>query len=359
MDITTAYNQRLFLIPKADFLSESQETLVKTIMRRHGQFYLSKIKLIDENDEYDSFLIEFDNKKFCLKMSFDSVPIFYEYMILKGIDYLEISPQAAFRGEIDYGKTVYYTLQSFEHSENMFTIGASNLLNNTYDNLNKILFRMHNYCPPKEIWPHLDDTLSFFEYHQINFDNILSYVDQPEEDTFLFIKRIYKNILDEIFLIYESKKTKINLNKFVHGNLNLSTIISNNLQFKFINFENSFVGSPFFDLVNLVFECQMSGIHEYNFITNRIKDMKIVPNRLKSGKFLEEYKICKEIWIRKKFLDLMRMYIKEVIILNKTRTDKMSKLGHYFSNHFHRFEEIPDFSLNKSIFVNKFNDLLL
>jgi hypothetical protein len=183
-------------------------------------------------------------------------------------------------------------------------------------------------------------------------------VDDAEEDVFSFVKKIYQEIYDEMIYLYNTKKEKFILNKFVHGNLNLSTIILNSNEFKFINFENSFVGSPFFDLVNLVFESQMSGIHEYNFITTKIKEMKLVENRLKASKYLEEYKICKEIWSRKKFLDLIRSYIKEVIILNKTRMKKMSKLGHYFSNLFYRFENIGAFSEHKNIFVEKFQDLI-
>jgi thiamine kinase-like enzyme len=357
MSITSAYSQRLFLTPQADFISESQFDIIKLIMSRHGENSLKKIKLIDENDEYDSFLVESQDKGFCLKMSFDSVPIFYEHMILKGIEYLQISPQMIDRNQIEYGKTIYYTIQTFEYSDNMFQIGASNLLNN--ENLDIALATIHKYCPPKEVWPYLDDTKSFLEYHQISFDNILCYVEKIEEEIFSFIKKIYENVYDEIFKIYENKKSKLNLNQFVHGNLNLSTIISNSNLYKFINFENSFVGSPFFDLANLVFEAQMSGVHEYDFITNKIKNMNIIENRLKAGSYLEEYKICKEIWIRKKFLDMIRGYIKEVIVLNKTRVSKMSKLGHYFSNHFYRFDQINEFRKNKEIFIQKFNELIL
>jgi hypothetical protein len=359
MNITTAYNQRLFLIPQADFVSSSQENLIKTIMKKHGQDLITNIKLIDENDEYDSFLIEVYNKGFCLKMSFDSVPIFYEYMILKGLEHLKISPQAIDRSEIEYGKKIYYTIQSFEYSENLQQIGGSNLLDKNFSNIFKTLNKMHLYCPPEEVWPHLDNTKSFLDYQNINFDNLISYVEKPEEEIFSFIKKIYQEVWSEMVEIYETKKSKLTLNKFVHGNLNLSSIISNSFEFKFINFENSFMGSPFFDLFNLVLEAQMSGIHEYDFVTKRIKEMNIVENRLKSAKFLEEYKVCKEIWMRKKFLDLIRGYIKEIIILNKTRVGKMAKLGHIFSNQFYRFDEIKSFYENKSILIDKFNEIIL
>ena len=108
-NITTSFNQRCFLIPKIDITLEAHTELVMRIMRRHGNEEIKLIKLIDENDEYDSFLVETQDFSFCVKTSFDQIPIFYEYLILKGIENLYISPIAIDRGEVEFGKTIYYT----------------------------------------------------------------------------------------------------------------------------------------------------------------------------------------------------------------------------------------------------------
>jgi thiamine kinase-like enzyme len=218
---------------------------------------------------------------------------------------------------------------------------------------------MHSYLPPDHAIPHLDDTLSFLEYQNINFDKIISYVDNGEKQIYEFIKNIYKEIYEEMIQIYQSSKNKLSLIRLVHGNLDTSTIITNSFKFKFINFENCFTGSPFFDLANLIFELQMDGLNEFDFVTKRMQDSKIVENRLKASKFIEEYKICKQIWTRKKFLDILKEYVKEVIILNCSRIGKMSKLAHEFSTHFYRFSEIDCFEQHKDIFVKKFSDLFL
>jgi 5-methylthioribose kinase len=73
-----------------------------------------------------------------------------------------------------------------------------------------------------------------------------------------------------MMLFYKLNKNKIEQKSLVHGNLTPSCIICNNYDFKFINLENAFVGSYFFDLCNLVFELQMSGLKEYDFITKKI-----------------------------------------------------------------------------------------
>lgn len=358
MNITTAFNNRSFLIPKADFPTSSQIDLIKIIFKKHGENFLKKIALIDENDEYDSFLIETEKQGFCLKLSLDSVPIFYDYMILCGITHLQIAPQSVIRGEIEFGKTIYYTIQTFEYSDNLQSLGVSFLLDEDYSAFDKALSIMHSYQPPEYTYEHLDTNRSYLEYNNINFNNILSYVDEGEQDVFNFIKEIHSEVYNEMLSIFDAKESKLTLKGLVHGNLDASTIISNSYLFKFINFENAFFGNPFFDIVNLVFELQMNGFNEYDFVIECIKNLNLVEDKYKAGKYLEQYKICKEIWVRKKFLDLIKEYTKEVVILNKTRTAKMSRLGHEFSNHFYRFNNIKTFVKYKDIFVQKFSELI-
>ena len=359
-NITEALSQRTFLIPKADFITEGQKQIVELIMRMHSEKAPELIKLIDENDDYDSFLIEIEGVSICLKMSFDQVPIFYDFLILKGIEELDVSPKALDRREMIVGeKIIYYTMQTFEHSDSLFKIGNSSILEEEYELFNHRIKALHNFRIPKQAYPHLDDTQSYLKYHKVNFNNILAYVDEKEVTEFNFIKNLHEQVYEEMFSFFEKNKTKIQTENFVHGNLDSSTVISNSYDFKFINFENSFIGSYYFDLANLVFELQMSGIKEFDFITRKIKLYELTDNRFKAGKFIEEYKICKYIWTRKKFLDTICEYAKEVIVLDKTRKDKMSKLAHNFSTHFYRFNDIQSFNQNRDLIVNKFSELIL
>ena len=87
--------------------------------------------------------------------------------------------------------------------------------------------------------------------------------------------------------------------------------------------------------------------------------MNLCKNRFNSSAFLEEYKICKKIWLRKKLLDTFKNYLKEIIVLNKSRQDKVIKLGGDFAKNFYRFYEIEYFYKNKDIFAKTFSDLFL
>lgn len=359
-NITESLNQRTFLFPRADFASDGQKQIVQSIMTMHGLSVLDKIKLIDENDDYDSFLVEAGEVGLCLKMSFDKVPIYYDFLILKGIEELSIAPKPIDRNEILVGdKMVYYTLQTFEYSENLLSLGNSSILESEYYLFNDRIKSLHTFKIPSLAHQYLDNTESYLNYHNINFSNLTKYIDEYETVDFRFVKDLYTEVFQEMFSYFLLNKNKLQTQNLVHGNLDSSTVISNSYDFKFINFENAFIGSHYFDLANLVFELQMSGIKEFDFISKKIKLYEITDNRLKAGKYLEEYKICKHIWTRKKFLDIISEYIKEVLILNRDRKDKLIKLGHNFSTHFYRFDDIKAFSKNRDLFVSKFSELIL
>ena len=103
----------------------------------------------------------------------------------------------------------------------------------------------------------------------------------------------------------------------------------------------------------------MNGVKEHDFVSKSIERLGLTSNRLTCTSLFKEYKICKYIWTRKIFLDLIKDYFKEVIILNKSRKDKILKLGNEFQKHFYRFNDIAVFNDHKHSFVDIFSNLIL
>lgn len=359
MNITTAFNQRNFLIPEANFTTESHKNLISSIMKKHGELEIHEIKIIDDNEEYDSFYVKSSNGSFCIKLSFDNVAIFYDYMTLKGIQHLSIAPVAIDRNEIEFGKTVYYTIQTFEYSDNLFNLGGSSLLQKDYKNFNLSFFKLSSFIPPKEVREYLDDTESHLAYSKNAFNLIEGLIPINQKENFKQLKVIYEDTYTEMINMYNLKKDSIKQFNLVHGNLDSSTILENSYNFKFINFENCFIGSPYFDIFNLVYEIQMSGMKEFEFVTQKIVELGFSKNTNECGKELSEYKICKQIWIRKKFLDILKEYALEVLVKNKIKYDKVVKMGKDISNHFYRFEEITAFKSNKTLITEQLSSLVL
>jgi len=357
MDITTAFSQRNFLIPRSDFTLDSDKELIKLIMNKHGENFIESIKLIDDNEEYDSFFIKSESGSYCLKLSMDSTAIFYDYMIISGISYLNIAPQPIHRDEIEINnKKIFYTIQTFEYSFNIAEIGTSEIVNSLFTSIKNTLQKLNSLKLPSAIEDHLDDCKSFFNYHKMRFDIIETMLyDNSLFPRLLTIKSIYNDVLNEINSILLLKENSIK-RKLVHGNLNPKTIIENSNAIKFVNFENSFLGSPYFDIAGLVFDVQMDGLKEFDFVTTMISELGFAENKNKCAKELIEYKICKKIWIRKRLLDLLKEYLIDILIKNKK--EKMIKFCKEISTNYYRYQDILAFNANKEFFVSEFQVIL-
>ena len=97
----------------------------------------------------------------------------------------------------------------------------------------------------------------------------------------------------------------------------------------------------------------MSGLNEHKFLLNHVEK---INSDFSKNLLIEQYKISKSIWTRKKLLDLLKNYTKEILIYNKFRKIKFAKILHDFSNHYYRFNSIPAFYKNKEILNNKFKE---
>jgi len=358
MNLSTSLHQRCFVFPRANFATDTHKEIIQIILEKHGDKNFDSIKLIDENDEYDSFLVEVNSNSFCIKISFDETAIFYDYMTIVGIHHLNIAPIGIDRGQIEFGKTIYYSIQTYEHSLSLKEYGVSSIYSDLSDSFNIALNTLHSYKIPDYAKDYIDDVNSYLEYNRLNFEKTTEFVEESERENFLFIKEIYNEIYDDMLNITNKNKEIIKSDTLVHGNLDQSTMIINSGKFRFINFENCFMGSHYFDLASICYEISSNGINEYDFISKRIYNLNLTENRFTAKKELLKYKICKTIWLRKKLLDLIKDFFKETIILNSERKDKISFLASEFSRHFYDFNQIDGFVKNKDIFIQKFVGIL-
>lgn len=359
-NITDSLSDRTFLFRSNNEPTDGQVELIKLILEKHGENDYNKIRFIDDNDNYDSFYVEtITGVGLCLKISFDEIPIYYDILILSGIQDKNIAPIPIHKGSIDLDKTVYYTIQTFEYSDSLKQLGNSILLDDQYSDFYKKLLLLHRTSIPPHIPDHLDDIESYLKYHKFNFEDIKQYIDENETVDYNLCCDIYNKVFNEMIEYVEKNLDSLKDKYLIHGNLDASTIICSHFDFKFINFENAFLGSIYFDLANLVFELNVSGIHEYNFVTEYIEKFLVQTIRYEADREIEKYRICKKIWTYKIFLDLIKNYFKEILVLNAKRKDKVVFLASEFSKHFYKFDSnLTIFKDYKEYFVQKLTLLL-
>jgi hypothetical protein len=296
-------------------------------------------------------------------MSFDPEWIYYDFLILSGAQFSNVCPKPVDRGKLtEFEKTIYYTIQTYEYSNNLKSIGVPSILDIQYDDFYLQLSKMHSVSIPDNIIEHFDDIKSYLLYHKLNFNSILEFVDSNEVQEYQDAKLIYEQVFDQMIKCVNENFNKIDNNHLVHGNLDASTIICNNFNFKFINFENAFKGDMLFDIVNIVFEMQSTGINEFDFVCKCVNNFYSSKSNAQNAHIDDEiskYKICKKIWTYKIFLDLVKNYFLEVIVLNLNRKEKIIGLANEFSKHFYKFDNnIAIFPEYKNFFVQKLELLL-
>jgi hypothetical protein len=364
--ILDSLNNRAFLFQRENLITETQIEIIKLILIKSGyKDNILLLKQIDENDNYDSFLVEIEGPLgICVKISFDPEWINYDFLLLSGVQFDNICPKPIDRGKLtEFEKTIYYTLQTYEYSNSLKSLGFPILLTDEYNDFFKKLKQLHSVNIPNNIIEHFDDIKSYLIYHKFNFNSILEYVETSESEDYKNAKFIYEQVFDQMINCINENFNTINDTHLVHGNLDGSTIICNNFLFKFINFENSFRGNMLFDIVNIVFELQAAGINEFDFVKKYINIFYNSNESKNDIRHLDDeilkYTICKKIWTYKIFLDLVKNYLLEVIVLNLQRKEKIIALTNEFSKHFYKFDNnIAIFPEYKAFFIEKLEIIL-
>ena len=281
-----------------------QEVLLKSSIEKDG-FIVSKIvdslKLIDQNIECDSYSFVFDEKLFVLKINEDDPDsvLQKEYDNLKLFKGKPISPIPSFFEQVEYSDIeVNLLIVTLESSPSLFDISereffqlleplAMNLSfaheftqgsrGNEIDIFLKAFIEDNNF---EEIVP--DDILERFETRIPNYSKYTE-----------LLALIKSQVQEEIKDLEQSNFS------LCHTNLTKSKILVKNNFFKFINFHQSFVLDPFFDLA---FLCLSTGLCkskssektllEKYFKHHRLLDLNIEEAQEKLNKFK---KVCFKI----------------------------------------------------------------
>ena len=269
-NITLLLNEKCFLFPNSINATDSQKELINNIFQKHEGGTILKIEPLDENDFFDSFLITTDKNLFCLKMSLSMDEIFYDFLILNGIQSLNISPTPVTRSQIFFGKEIFYTIQTYEQLNNLYSISNYELINDK-NIFCKTLSLLNSIEIPIEIQQHLNTLGKLSEKNnkntQLLFNSILN-----KNDIILKMQEIYNNVYIKYIELINNNLDIINLNRLNHGNLNHETILTDETEIKYINFENSFLGNDYFDIINLIFELQIVGIQEHSFLNKNLPE---------------------------------------------------------------------------------------
>ncbi len=308
-----------------------QEVLLKSSIEK-GDFTVSEIinslQLIDQNVECDSYSFISDDKLFVLKINEDDPDsvLQREYENLNLFKGKQISPIPLFFEQVEYSDVeVNILIVTLELSLSLFDISEKEFFE-LLDPLAMNLSFAHEFTQGSR-----DNEIDIFvkafiqdnDFEEIVPDDILENfkVKIPNYSKHVEFLNLIKNQAQE-----EIKDLDQSNFSLCHTNLTKSKILVKNNFFKFINFQQSFVLDPFFDLALL---CLSTGLCkspssektllEKYFQHHRLLDSNIEDAQEKLNKFK---KVCYKIAL----VRLSSEFIFELSTYQNKRTNRILKL---------------------------------
>lgn len=352
MNSVNLFRDRLFYTSHKKRCSEKEIEFIKSILSKINKPIKSpsNIELLSINDEFDLYKFDYKKVSFCLKVSLDPEceEIKNEFKNLKNIN-PKISPFLCESGKIKIGDEISYLLTTFENAESVYSFGSS-----------VILTEFDNFCYSYKIFQNSKKNKNTYKNHLINFfkKNDLNSLPEDcinsikENNDFDKINEFIEILKDELKNLTD---TQIYQGNFLcHGRLTTKNILCRNGLFKFINFSDCFLSHPFIDLADLSVSIGLNQKLEREIL---IKFCNYFNINFEENKKL--YILCSNIAIRKKIINIIFDYFKEIYLFSSLREDKLIYLSSQFSDNYQRFLTIEHFFKNKEFFLRTLTEPFL
>ena len=333
------------------FQSEQNSSLQnhELIIKIFEEIHFGKPDIIIYNSstiDYDIFNVSLNNKSYIVKISLDEFDNFlkYEFNLIEK-NKINNLLQPLYYNKFKFGDIIHYSIYLDEKYESIKDFGLGCIIENT-DSFVDSYFNLQKSIKPKN--KHKEIMINFINNHSISFfdqDIIEAISNNCDLNK---IKEIIDSLHSEIFKIFQSNI--FNKDEFCHGDLNQSNILYCFDHFKFINLCNSFEGNLYYDLANLVINCNLNNNLEKKLFDSVLKNKK---SNLVAEEWME-YRQCFDLVLRKIFLEILFNFLKEVYIFESERPFKLLDVIDTFSQNQSKFMKIAVISKNFEFIYNLF-----
>jgi len=331
MDAIKKYSEpRVFTANQRD---EELEDLVKLMLEKVCDAQVEKVELLSVGSTFDTFKVASNRGNLCFKYSLDTSSPFFsrEAEALKQL--YPFCPKVERYGNLNFGEKMQYILTSFEDAETMADFGVG-----SFFEFNDSFFYSFNQLEKvKTSRPFSQYFSSFFEKRSLEFlqDQVAPLVeDHTIFERFVGVLNILKN---EIERFYNRGQISSSSEIFCHGNLKPSNILVRGGLFKFIDLQECFLGSRFFDLIyfftylGLNLDQQKSFVEKYHSLKQQ--DF----NNNDALEYNDTYNLCLRLCIYQEvFNHLIEVYIYE----GKRQKKLLDNVNFFLRNEF-AFSSIP------------------
>lgn len=328
MRLDNLLREKIYAFAKNTVPSEAEKQIASQILQKEKLGSVLSLETVDNNDNYDSYLVLTESGRFCLKTSLDE-----SYLGLKNdaIAVQKTSEKRVFCGELK-NWNIQYSIQPFKNGQSLQEMGKSLVLDKKFI---AALKKIHKQSSERK----LSEFLNKY-FIKPDFIKSIDFSSQPE------IEQICNQELDvlsgEIKELYQSWMSEGGL---IHSGITPSRVLIWGDEFSLINFDDSCEGNPLFDLLSL----------KYEFFFNDFVENEMLKLYFEQGLPSKERLFqAKETIKRIKFFDLIIEFLKQVYVYRNAKPHKILQFTEKMSKTFVNFSDLPSFERHRGKIVEMF-----
>lgn len=334
MEFSTIKNKQPYLFEVSQDSAGEDFSFVEAILEACNLDKPSRVEFVACNYDYDVFKALINRRWYCIKFSFDTTnyKLKNEFECLKNSN-AQFCPKAIRHDKIKFGDEVEYLVLSFEDFENLDDYGFGLLAANKDVFLRNYFESQKQTSPQRSFHEYINSFLRSISLDALGDDAVNSISDHSDIEK---IKSTMQSIESELLALCTPEIIK--KQDHCHGSLKPSNILSN---FNLIDFNEGYIGNDFMDLCCLMIHigADLQTQKEWFNLFVMNKESSDVESLWK------EYQHCYQIVLRKTFLEILSLYLREVYLFSSERPIKILRIINLFIKNQKTFFSIP--SINK------------
>jgi len=329
MDI---FSGRLYTLPTNKKADRDDKTLIQKVLQKGGHdICLKNLELVKVGEDYDLYFIKTEDKFYSLKLSFDpdSKPLKREMSFIKKTK-IKSSPTFVSGGNIVVGDKLFYLLCETRPSESVTDYGLG-AVSGQFDKFLEDYSELYNESANSYTFKkQTKDFVSSFNFEDLFGQDEIAYIEQSSDykRCELIITTLQKEILNL------SKSLDYPFQNTILGDVDLSYIFYDGVDFQFFDLQNSCVGHVFSDLINISLTFGLNKDAEKSLVTKACSKLNITYDQ-------SLFALLHSIELRKKALKLFCNYLKEIYLYESQRIEELFKLSQEFTASYEEYCKIP------------------
>lgn len=347
MDI---FSGRLYTLPTNKQPDRADKTLIKKILEKDScEIPLKNLELVKVGEDYDLYFIKTEDKVYSFKLSFDpdNKSLKREMSFIKKAK-IKSAPTFVSGGNIVVGDKLFYLLCETRPSESIADYGLG-AISGQFDKFLEDYAELYNQSSSSYTFKkQTKDFVSSFNFQDLFGQDEIGYIEQSSD--YKLCESIIGTLQKDILNL--SKNLNHTFQNTILGDVDLSYIFYDGVDFQFFDLKNSCAGHAFSDFINISLTLGLNKDAEKSLITKACSKLNIAYDQ-------SLFALFHSIELRKKALKLFCNYLKEIYLYESQRIEELFKISQEFTASYEQYCKIPIVKQNRHFIFKNITEPIL